>query len=103
MTRHSWICIYSGFNLPAWKKLPPEIQDIIGHHLTEAATLERADWQRLDETEKKTLQDHGMIFNEPDVEPFRALARKNGFYVDMKKRMGDEAWALLEKYTGKLA
>ena len=27
---------------------------------------------------------------------------KNGFYRDMKKKMGDEAWALLEKYTGKL-
>ena len=51
----------------------------------------------------KTLQDRGMTFNSPDIEPFRALARKNGFYVDMKKKMGDEAWALLEKYSGKLA
>jgi TRAP-type transport system periplasmic protein len=102
MTRHSWICIYSGFNLAAWKKLPPDIQDIIGDHLTKAAILERADWVNLDQTEMKTLQDRGMIFNTPDVEPFRALARKNGFYVDMKKKMGDEAWTLLEKYSGKL-
>jgi hypothetical protein len=70
--------------------------------MTEAATLQRADWVRLDETEMKSLQDHGMIFNQPDVEPFRALARKNGFYLEMKKRMGDEAWGLLEKYTGSL-
>jgi TRAP-type transport system periplasmic protein len=102
MTRHSWICIYSGFNLAAWKKLPPDIQDIIGDHLTKAAISERADWVNLDQTEMKTLQDRGMIFNTPEVEPFRALARKNGFYVDMKKKMGDEAWTLLEKYSGKL-
>jgi tripartite ATP-independent transporter DctP family solute receptor len=102
MTRHSWVCIYAGFNLAAWKKLPPDIQDIVGSNLTEAATLQRADWLRLDETEMKTLQDHGMAFNTPDIEPFRALARKNGFYTDMKKRMGEEAWTRLEKYTGKL-
>jgi TRAP-type transport system periplasmic protein len=103
MTRHSWICIYCGFNLAAWKKLPPDIQDIVGSHMTEAATLQRADWLHLDETETKTLQDRGMTFNTPDIEPFRAMARKNGFYTDMKKRMGDESWALLEKYSGKLA
>jgi len=44
-----------------------------------------------------------MTFNTPEIEPFRALARKNGFYVDMKKKMGDEAWGLLEKYSGPLA
>jgi tripartite ATP-independent transporter DctP family solute receptor len=103
MTRHSWVCIFCGFNQAAWKKLPPDIQDIIGHNITEAATLERADWQKLDETEVKSLEGHGMTFNTPEIEPFRAVARKNGFYTDMKKRMGDEAWALLEKYTGKLA
>jgi tripartite ATP-independent transporter DctP family solute receptor len=102
MTRHSWICIYCGFNMAAWKKLPPDIQDTIGHFMTDAATLQRADWLRLDEVEMKTLQDHGMVFNKPSVEPFRVMARKNGFYVDMKKRMGDEAWGLLEKYSGPL-
>jgi TRAP-type transport system periplasmic protein len=103
MTRHSWVCIYPGFNLAAWRKLPSDIQNTIGHFMTEATTLQRADWQKLDETEVKSLKDHGMVFNTPEIEPFRAVARKNGFYTDMKKRMGDEPWALLEKYSGKLA
>ncbi len=102
-TRHSWVCIYPGFNLAAWRKLPSDIQNTIGHFMTEATTLQRADWQKLDETEVKSLKDHGMVFNTPEIEPFRAVARKNGFYTDMKKRMGDEPWALLEKYSGKLA
>jgi tripartite ATP-independent transporter DctP family solute receptor len=103
MTGHVWIGIHCGFNLAAWKKLPGDIQDTIGHHITEAATLEREDWLRQNETESRTLQEHGMIFNTPDIAPFRALAAKNGFYQEIRKRMGEEPWALLEKYTGPLA
>jgi TRAP-type transport system periplasmic protein len=102
MTGHSWAGLHCSFNMAAWKKLPPDIQDIIGHHITEAAMLERADWIHNNETVTKTLQERGMIFNTPDIAPFRAMASKNGFYVEMKKRMGDEPWALLEKYTGPL-
>ena len=102
MTGHVWTGLHCAFNVAAWKKLPPDIQDIIGHHMTEAATLQRADWLRINDTVTKTLQEHGMIFNTPDVAPFRAVAAKNGFYEEVKKRMGDEPWALLEKYTGKL-
>ncbi len=102
MTGHVWTGIHCAFNLAAWKKLPPDIQDTIGHIMTEAATLQRADWIRNDDTVTKSLQDHGMIFNTPDVTPFRALAAKNGFYAEAKKRMGDESWGLLEKYTGPL-
>jgi TRAP-type transport system periplasmic protein len=103
MTGHVWTGIHCAFNLAAWKKLPADLQDIVGHHLTEAATLQRADWLRSNETEMQSLKEHGMVFNTPDIGPFRDLARKNGFYTEIKKRMGDEAWALLEKYTGKLA
>lgn len=102
MTGHVWTGLHCSFNLGLWKKLPSDIQDTIGHHMTDAAMLERADWIRNNETVTKTLQEHGMVFNTPDVQPFRDLARKNGFYDEMKKRMGDEPWALLEKYAGKL-
>jgi TRAP-type transport system periplasmic protein len=102
MTGHVWTGIHCGINLAAWKKLPPDIQDTIGHYMTEAATLQREDWLRNNETVTKNLQDHGMVFNTPDITPFRALAAKNGFYAETKKRMGDEPWALLEKYTGPL-
>ena len=103
LTSHVWTGLHCSFNLAAWKKLPADVQDSIGQHLSEAATLQRADWIRNDETVTKTLQAHGMVFNTPDIGPFRSLASKNGFYTDMKKRMGDEAWALLQKYSGPLA
>jgi tripartite ATP-independent transporter DctP family solute receptor len=103
MTGHVWTGLHCAFNAAAWKKLPPETQDIVGQHLTEAATLERADWIRNNETVTKTLKEHGMVFNTPDIPPFRALAAKNGYYTDLQKKMGEEPWALLEKYAGKLA
>ncbi len=103
MTSHVWTGIHCTFNLPAWRKLPSDMQDIIGHNLTEAATLQRADWMLITDRVTQSLQDHGMVFNTPDVERFREVARKNGFYSDARRRMGDDVWALLEKYTGQLA
>ncbi len=44
-----------------------------------------------------------MIFNEPEIAPFRDMLAKSGFYAEWKQKFGDEAWALLEKYSGKLA
>ena len=46
----------------------------------------------------KPWRDHGMIFNTPDVEPFRKAARDNGFHTEIKKKMGAEPRALPEKY-----
>ncbi len=102
MTSHVWTGLHCSFNLAAWKKLPGPIQDSIGGILTEAATQERADWLRNNDTVSQRLKDHGMAFNTPDIKPFQALATQKGYYAEIKQRMGDEPWALLEKYTGKL-
>jgi len=45
----------------------------------------------------------GLTFITPDTKPFRDALRKSGFYGDVKKQMGDQAWGLLEKYVGALA
>ena len=103
MTAHVWTGLHCAFNLAAWKKLPGPIQDSVGQALTESATLQRADWIRNNETITQTLKGHGMIFNTPATPPFQALASQKGYYAELKQRMGDEPWALLEKYTGRLA
>ncbi len=64
---------------------------------------ERNDWQEMNKTEVDKLTKGGLTFKTPDTKPFQEALRKSGFYPDMKKEMGDEAWALLEKYTGPLA
>ncbi len=102
LTNHVWVGPHVAFNVAAWKKLPPDIQDIVGRRITEAATLERADWIERDKTVTKHLEDNGMVFNSVDTGPFRDQLRKSGFYPEMRQRMGDEAWKLLEKYSGPL-
>ncbi len=102
MTGHSWAPLHTAFNLAAWKKLPPKIQDILSDHIEKAAIQERKDWQDNLGSVTQHLKDNGMVFNTPEIEPFRVAARKGGFFTEIKTRMGDEAWALLEKYAGKL-
>jgi hypothetical protein len=44
-----------------------------------------------------------MIFNQAKTDTLRDKLRKAGFYAEWKAKYGDEAWAILEKFSGKLA
>jgi hypothetical protein len=48
------------------------------------------------------LEQQGMVFNDPDPEAFRQVLIKPGFYDKWKQKYGADAWAVLEKYTGKI-
>ena len=56
----------------------------------------------MDRSLQAELTAKGMIFNKPDPVQFRAALVKAGFYAQWQKTYGAEAWAQLEKYTGKL-
>jgi TRAP-type transport system periplasmic protein len=103
ITNHWWAGIHVSFSNIAWKRLPPDLQKIADEHFNEGALKERADWQVMTRHETENLKSRGMVFNSPDVAPFREALRKSGFYEDMKGKAGDTAWTLLEKYVGKLA
>jgi len=103
MTNHIWVGLHIAFNPTAWKALPPDLQELAHKHFSDAAIAERADWQIMDKTEIDKMTKGGLTFNKPDTKPFQEALRKSGFYPDVKKQMGDEAWGLLEKYTGPLA
>jgi tripartite ATP-independent transporter DctP family solute receptor len=102
ITNHVWSGFHVSFGNAAWKKLPPDLQEIAHRNFTEAALAERQDFIAMTQTEQQNLTAKGLRFNEPDLKPFREMLAKNGFYTDMKKTAGDKAWALLEKYVGPL-
>jgi tripartite ATP-independent transporter DctP family solute receptor len=102
MTNHIWVGLHAAFNNDAWKRLPSDLQALTYKHFSAAALAERDDWQVMDKTEIDKMTKGGLTFNKPDTKPFQDALRKAGFYPDCKKQMGDEAWALLEKYTGAL-
>ncbi len=103
ITNHVWAGIHVSFGNAAWARLPAELQQLADREFNEKALLERADWQTMTKIEISKLKGHGMIFNTPEIEPFRAVLKKSGFYPEMKRQSGEEAWALLEKYVGRMA
>jgi len=102
LTNHVWSGFHVSFGIGAWKKLPPDLQEIVRRNFTAAALAERQDFVAMTQSEQQNLSAKGLTFNAPDLPAFRAALAKTGFYSDMKRTAGDKAWALLEKYVGPL-
>lgn len=102
LTNHVWSGFHTAFNARAWRRLPPNLQEIAERNFTAAALAQRQDFVAMTQAEQQNLTGKGMAFNSPELKPFRDTLAKSGFYRDMKKTAGDKAWALLEKYVGPL-
>ena len=103
VTNHMWDGFWFLANKKAFERLPADVQEIITRNVNAAAQLERDDVKKLNDGLMADLKAKGMAFNTTDAELFRAKLRAAGFYAEWHKKFGDEAWALLEKYTGKLS
>lgn len=102
MTNHMWDGFWCMSSQKAWNRLPEKLRPIVAQHLNRSGLDVRADVAKLNATLKTDLQAKGMVFNTTDPAPFRAMLSNSGFYAEWRKKYGDEAWAMLEKYTGKL-
>ena len=71
--------------------------------MTDVRISERTDTEKLNATVMEELKGKGLIFNQPQVAPFRQKLRDAKFYAEWKGKYGDQAWELLEKSVGKLA
>lgn len=103
LTNHMWDGFWFLANRRAWDKMPADLQAIVAKHINAAGMRERADVAELNANLQKELSAKGMQINQPDPAAFRDQLRKAGFYAEWKSKYGDEAWALLERSTGKLA
>lgn len=100
MTNHMWDGVWVVANEGAWGALPDDVRKIVDRNLTQQAVLQREDIAKSNGSLREELTQLGMIFNEPQVEPFRAKLSEAGFYKEWKGRFGDEAWATLEEAVG---
>jgi TRAP-type transport system periplasmic protein len=103
MTNHMWDGFWFLANRRAWERLPAPIREIAAKHLNAAAVAQRADIANLNLSLQKDLAGKGMVFNTPNTQPFREKLRTSGFYSEWKSKFGAEAWAVLERSTGRLA
>jgi TRAP-type C4-dicarboxylate transport system substrate-binding protein len=90
-------------NRRAWEKVPEDIRAIVAKNINAAALNERVDVAKLNASLREELASKGLVFNQPNVAPFREKLRSAGFYSEWKGKYGDAAWALLEKSVGKLS
>jgi TRAP-type C4-dicarboxylate transport system substrate-binding protein len=103
LTNHMWDGFWFLANGRAWERLPAELRAIVAKHANAAAVKERVDVAGLNATLQKELAGKGLVFNQTKSDSFRGQLRKAGFYAEWKAKYGEEAWAILERSTGKLA
>lgn len=102
-TSHVWDCFALVGNKRSWNALPEDLRALASRLLDAHALKQRAAHDVLNASLEAKLKGFGMQFNNVDGKPFREVLQKSGYYADWQKKFGPEAWALLEKYSGKLA
>ena len=101
-SNHMWDGFWFLASGKTWARLPKDLQAIVAKNINAAAANERDDVRRLNNSLEVELKTKGMAFNTVNPDAFRAALRQSGFYAEWKGKFGADAWALLEKYTGKL-
>ena len=103
LTNHMWDGFWFLGNKKSFARLPTDMQAIVTRNVNAAGLNEREDVRKLNEGLLVELKGKGMTINTTNAELFRAKLRSANFYSEWNKKFGPEAWAILEKYTGKLA
>lgn len=103
LTNHCWEGMLIASNRSRFMALPADVQEIISRNINAAALQEREDMRKMNIDIRAKLEAAGVKFNEVDVAPFREKLRQAGYYKEWRAKMGEEAWAALEKSTGSLA
>ncbi len=102
LTNHAWDGQWMCVSGKSWSKLPADLKDMVAEAFAEAALRQRQDTADAEIGARRVLEAAGMTFNTVDPASFRVLLGKSGYYAAWRRRMGDDAWAVLEKYTGRL-
>ena len=103
LTGHMWDGHWFLFNARSWARIPKEFQEPIARIINTLGLAQRGDISRLTSTLITQLTTAGMAVKSVDKAPFQLALRNADFYGEWRKKFGDEAWVLLEKYAGKLS
>jgi tripartite ATP-independent transporter DctP family solute receptor len=103
LTNHIWDGFWMLGNTKSFARLSPEHQAVVKKHIEAAILAQRDDLAKLQGTIRDTLKGKGLEIVEAPPEPFRAKLASANYYADWKEKFGADAWAILEKYSGKLA
>ena len=85
-----------------WEQLPQDLRDTTARLLNEGAVKQREDMAKLNTTLEAQLKEKGLIFNTVNKKPFQETLKTAGFYSEWRQKYGEEAWKILERYSGNL-
>ncbi len=100
MSNHIWQGNWALVNGRAWRGLPPKLQEILENRLNEAGRAQRQDLADLEQSYRDTMVKGGIQFNDVDAEFFRNKLKTTGYYGDVRRKFGDQAFKLLEDAVG---
>lgn len=101
-TLHMWDYFALVGNKRSWAAVPEDLRALATRIFEAHAVKQRATHEALNTSLEAKLKGLGMQFNIADLGAFRETLQKSGYYLEWQKKFGPEAWALLEKHTGKL-
>jgi tripartite ATP-independent transporter DctP family solute receptor len=102
ITNHMWDGQFTLVNGKVWRSLPENLQEVLVRNFASATLKEREDLVQLNKSAEGELTGLGLQFHRTDPEAFRSAVAKAGYYKKWRATFGDEAWAMLEKYSGAL-
>src|SRR6476469_76533 len=102
LTGHMWEGFWMVANQKNWEQLPQDLRDTTARLLNEGAVKQREDMAKLNATLEAQLKEKGLIFNTVDKKPFQQALKAAGFYGEWRQKYGEDAWKILEKYSGNL-
>ncbi len=102
ITNHVWDGHWFVCNAASWQGLPDDLKEIVARNLNASGLHERDDMATGEKTARADLENLGMVFNDAETQSFRDGLKNGGFYKDWRGRLGEEPFAILERYSGPL-
>jgi TRAP-type transport system periplasmic protein len=99
LTNHAWSGNWLLANSDTWKKIPPDLAQIVERNNTKYARLERRDTNLVNGSLADKLSRQGIVLNQVDQAPFRARLRS--YFELWASAFGTTEWGLLESSLGR--
>jgi tripartite ATP-independent transporter DctP family solute receptor len=100
LTHHIWDGLLMCVNATSWKNLPERLQHIVANTLNGAAQRQREDSANMEDSIRDSLGKAGLKFTEVDLNSFREVLRRQGYYDGVRKKFGDQTWNVIQQATG---
>jgi len=103
LTSHTWDGWVPVAHRGAWERLPQDLRQVVAKHFLNAAIQQRKDIAAQSAAVRIALEKKGMQFQTPAAGVYRDALRATSFYPQWNRKIGPDAWAVLERAVGKLA